>query len=535
MFQIKDYTFRYPNNEKDALSHVNLTIQEGHFYVICGVSGCGKTTLLRSMKPGLSPVGEVSGEIQYKNRLVEDLDAFCGASEIGYLLQDAEAQLVTDTVWHELSFALENLNTPMGQMRGRVAEIAACFGLEALLDKKVDELSGGQQQILNLASIMTLSPKVLLLDEPCAKLDPLAVVEFMALIHRIHIEYGITVVMIEQRLEDVLFYATDVVLMEQGQVVANVPKEEFADTLLGRRMEFMLPPAMQLGNYLRSKGVECNHSVYSVAEGRKLLKKYLENIDNPKVSPLIDENIDTHISQCNLMKNISFRYEKQHRDILRQTSFSIQEAKITALLGGNGAGKSTLLKVIIGACKPYRGKLLYKGTCGYLPQDAKMLFLQDTIGEELQESVTSEAEQTLLEYYIDQFDIRNILNKHPYDVSGGEIERGALVKVLLKRPKLLLLDEPTLGLDANSKLVLGQLLDKLKQQGITVLMVTHDLEFCGQVADACAMLFAGEIVTQDSMRSFFDKQQFYTTQVARMTRDVLPNCVIIGDVIKTLP
>lgn len=525
MFQIKEFTFQYPSEEKNAIQNVNLDFLEGHFYVICGLSGSGKSTLLRCLKPALTPNGNCSGEIYYQGENIKDVEAKKLACEIGFLLQDADAQLVTDTVWHELAFALENLNYPTGQMKARIAETVACFGLESELHKNVDDLSGGQKQLVNLAALMALSPKVLLLDEPLAKLDPVSVSAFMSILQRIHQEFGVTVIMVEQRLDAVLPYATDVVLVEDGIITANAPKTEVSEHI-GTSVLVDAMPAP----FILSKKISQN-SVYTVAEGRALLKEYV------KTNPLSKErqNKDKIKGELlPLMKNVCYRYDRHGLNVLNSTTLTVTTGSITSIVGGNGTGKTTILKLLIGALKPQKGKVLYHGRVGYLPQDAKLLFMHDTIQGEFRNTATSEEEQKRLEEYITLFDIQSILNKHPYDVSGGEIERAALVKVLIKEPQLLLLDEPTNGLDIVSKRHLADVLKELAKNGITILLVSHDLSFCAETADTCAMLFAGEIIEQKDAHSFFSNQQLYTTQVAKMTRGLLPDCVTVDDLMQYL-
>ena len=226
ILDIKELTFAYPDSNDDsgekylpdALKNVTLSVEQGEFVVILGSSGCGKTTLLRQLKTSIAPHGRLSGKIEFKGRSLKEMDDRTSAKQIGFVQQDVDAQLVTDKVWHELAFGLESLGYDNGYIRRRVAEMCSFFGLSGIFHRRVAELSGGQKQMVNLASVMALSPEVLILDEPTSQLDPIAANEFIACLVRINRELGTTIIMTEHRLEEVLPVCSRAVVMDEGIV-----------------------------------------------------------------------------------------------------------------------------------------------------------------------------------------------------------------------------------------------------------------------------------------------------------------------------
>lgn len=231
ILHIEDLTFRYPDAPRPALQNVSLSVSDGEFAVICGVSGCGKSTLLRLIKRELAPFGEKSGVIMYDGQSQEALDLRTECTGIGFVQQRPESQIVTDKVWHELAFGLESLGLPAEAIRRRVCETAAYFGIEAWFRQNTAELSGGQKQLLNLAGVTVMQPKLLLLDEPTAQLDPIAAADFITTLHKLNRELGITVLLVEHRLEEVLPIADRVILMEDGAIGFDGSPRRFADSL----------------------------------------------------------------------------------------------------------------------------------------------------------------------------------------------------------------------------------------------------------------------------------------------------------------
>ena len=538
-FEIKDLTFSYPMGSRPSLNHIELSVEKGEYIALCGRSGSGKTTLLRHLKSVLTPYGQRSGEILFNGETLEQVGQAVQAGKIGFVMQNPEDQIVTDKVWHELAFGLESLGTDPKTMRLRVAEMASYFGIQSWFHKDVATLSGGQKQLLNLASIMAMQPEVLILDEPTSQLDPIAASDFLNTVRKINLELGTTVIITEHRLEDIYHAADRVVVMEEGRIVANdTPKAVGAQLYRDHSPMFAaLPTPVRVFYQAKGEG-KCP---LTVREGRSWLTKTFAGraltITEPSFAPA-----DTEAGTPALrVKEAWFRYEKDSPDILQGMDLSVPAGKLYAVVGGNGAGKSTALKCICGICKPYRGSIelfgknirkyksgeLFRNCVAMLPQDPKSLFVKKTVREELAEMAK---ETTAVAKIADLCQIRHLMDSHPYDLSGGEQQRTALAKVLLTEPKLLLLDEPTKGLDNFFKVQFAEMLCKLKKQGITIVMVSHDVEYCAEYADLVSMFFNGQILTTDAPHRFFGQNSFYTTAANRMSRCVFRNAVTAADV-----
>ena len=536
---IQNLTFTYPGSNIPALQDVNLTIRQGEYIALCGRSGSGKTTLLRHLKTVLTPHGTRTGQILFGDTPLELIPHNIQASKIGYVMQNPEDQIVTDKVWHELSFGLENIGFDRTAMRTRVAEMACYFGIQDWFHKDVSTLSGGQKQLLNLASVMAMQPEVLILDEPTSMLDPLAASDFLNTIRKINLELGTTIIITEHRLEDILHGADRVVVMEQGQVVVNDAPRAAGSALWQQKhpMFAAMPTPMQV--FYRSGGQE--DCPLTVREGRTWLNNLLpQGASIPSLPETPEEPSDEIALQ---LKELWFRYERDSSDVLRSASICVPTGSFHAIVGGNGAGKSTLLKAICGICKPYRGKVsvfgksygahkageLFRNCLAMLPQDPKSLFARDTVAEELQEVCKDDAQIAQMAALCK---IDHLLNRHPYDLSGGEQQRTALAKVLLTNPRVLLLDEPTKGIDGFFKEILADILCKLKKQGATIVMVSHDVEFCAKYADRVSMFFDGQILATHTPRAFFGGNSFYTTSANRISRSIFRDAVTIDHLVQ---
>lgn len=540
-FKIQNLSFSYPTTKgKKSLDEVSLSIEKGEYVVLCGKSGSGKTTLLRHLKSVLAPHGKQSGEILFNGTPIEKVSTRDQSAKIGYVMQNPDDQIVTDKVWHELAFGLESLGCDQKSMRARVAEMACYFGIQDWFHRDVANLSGGQKQLLNLASIMAMQPEVLILDEPTSQLDPIAASDFLNTVRKINIELGTTVIITEHRLEDIFPYADRAVVMDGGRVVANDTPRNIGKLLYEQNnpMFTAMPTPVRVFYDAGGQG-DCP---LTVREGRTWLNKEFTEIPAITLCPL--KEIDDEIENPALsLKELWFRYEKDSPDILRGASLEVPVGSLSAIVGGNGAGKSTTLKAICGICKPYRGKIkvfgkptskyksaeLFHNCVSMLPQDPKSLFVKKTVREDLTE-MTKEEKKIAEVAEICQ--ITELLKSHPYDLSGGEQQRTALAKVLLTEPKLLLLDEPTKGMDSFFKETFASILMKLKEQGITIVMVSHDVEFCAKYADRVSMFFDGQILTTDTPQRFFGSNNFYTTVANRMSRHIFKNAVTAENVVE---
>jgi energy-coupling factor transporter ATP-binding protein EcfA2 len=512
--EIRNLTFKYPGAGKPVLDNLSLSVRAGEFVVLTGRTGSGKTTLLKIIKKDIAPYGELSGEILYAGIPYREIDGRMSAGEIGYVFQNPENQIVSDHVWSELAFGLENLGLPDDLIRRRVGETANFFGINNWFFRKTAELSSGETQLLCLASVIAMRPRLLLLDEPMARLDPTARERFLSFLIKINQELGITVLLVEHQLEDVLATADRVMVLESGTIAASAAPRAaavaFSEDWVGT-----LPAAMR---FFRATGGVGDCPI-SVKEGRDYLRRHFRN-DIFKLPPVDLAEKEEVIAA----KDLWFRYRRRDEDVIRGLRFSIKKGEIVAVLGGNGSGKTTLLKIIAGVYQPYRGKVAGKAKTALLPQNPEDLFLGPTVADDLKE--TEESRKWIRELSAEQFLSRNF-----YDLSGGEKQKAGLLRVLGTAADVLLLDEPTKGLDEKEKRDIAGILKSLRNKGVTSVVVTHDAEFAAEVSDRCALLFAGEIVAAGAPREFFSGNCFYTTASARIAQDYYQGVVTVGELV----
>jgi energy-coupling factor transport system ATP-binding protein len=529
ILNVKNLTFKYPKCDREALIDVSFSVNAGDFIVLFGETGCGKTTLLRMLKRELSPAGEKSGSILYKGTELSDLDAKTAATEIGFVMQKPETQIVTDKVWHELAFGLESAGTSKSAINRRISEMASYFGIGNWFLRDVSELSGGQKQLLNLASVMVTQPKLLLLDEPTSQLDPIAASEFISTLAKLNRELSLTIIISEHRLEDLFLAADKAIQLKDGRLIAyGEPRSVAAGMDKSDSMEAAMPCAVRVCKALEA---DCEYPL-TVKEGRAFIEKYG---NETKELPAPER---TSGEEALRFSRVFFRYGREFPDVLCDLDLSVKEGEIFCLLGDNASGKTTALSVAAGLLKAYSGKVevfgkkisayksgeLYKNCVAMLPQDVQTVFLHETIREDLAE--ISEDLSSL------PFDVTHYLDKHPYDLSGGEQQLCALAKMLLLKPRLLLLDEPTKGVDAAAKRRVIEILRKLKADGVTTLLVTHDVEFAASCADRCALFFNGAVAAVEEPETFFSENNFYTTAASRMSRGHYDRAVTSDDVVK---
>ena len=555
ILRVDGLKFSYPNQLKKALNNINFSIDEGDFVLICGESGCGKSTLLRHLKPELSPHGQVSGDIYYYSQKINDYTSKQIASEIGYVLQNPDSQIVTDKVWHELAFGLENMGLDTQTIRLRVAEMASFFGIQGWFRKNVNDLSGGQKQLLNLASIMAMQPKILILDEPTSQLDPIAAKDFIDTLVRINKELSTTIIMTEHNLEDIYSVCDKVIVMEDGKVICNDTNYKVVDILSrdkNHKMVKSLPTPSKIYNQLNGYIEGASKSPLTVKDCRQWLN---DSMDEVTIKKLDDSETEINISKKDReiaieLKDVYFQYNKISEPTIRDLSFKVYKGEIYSILGGNGTGKSTTLSLVARQRKPQRGKIfinnieikkynnksLYENNLALLPQNPQSLFVFETVKEDLEEVLILQNKDR---EYIDKevkrvsklLDIEHLLEHHPYDLSGGELQKAGMAKVMLLNPKIILLDEPTKGLDAYCKEEIGKMLLKLRDTGVTIVVVSHDIEFSARYSDRCAMFFDGSIVSEGTPKEFFLGNNFYTTVSNRIARNIFEDTLIYEDVV----
>ena len=528
LLRVEHLTFTYPQCEKPVLHDVSFEVQQGDFVTICGATGSGKTTLLRLLKRELAPLGKRTGDILLDGVRQEELPDHEAAYAIGYVMQRPEQQIVTDYVWHELAFGLENMGLPQSVIARRVAEMAAYFDMEDWYDKPVATLSGGQKQLLNLASVMVMQPRMIILDEPTAQLDPIAASDFIATIRKLNRELGLTVLIIEHRLEEVIPISDRLLVIDGGRVLCEDEPHAVIATLRNRPdLLCAMPAAVRLYHALNADG-ECP---LDVRQGRAFVESgYANTIRRLPAKPAPEKG-----APALEMRDVFFRYERSAPDVLRGMNLTVYSGEICCVLGGNGSGKSTTMAVAAGLLKAYHGKVsifgkpireyrnqsLYRECLTLLPQDVQTVFLKNTVREELDESGVVESELP--------YALTHLYDRHPYDLSGGEQQLVALAKVLATRPRLLLLDEPTKGVDASTKNLLAEIIRKLKERGVTVVIVTHDVEFAALCADRCVFVFRGTVVSDGEPDAFFRENSFYTTAANRITRGYYDGIVTVAN------
>lgn len=531
ILKIENLSFTYPRCSVAALKNISFTVNKGDFVTVCGATGSGKSTLLRLLKKELAPLGEQSGKVFFDSILLEELPDEKSARSIGFVMQKPEQQLVTDKVWHELAFGLENMNVPQRVIARRVAEMAAYFGIEEWYAKNVADLSGGQKQLLNLAAVMVMQPDILILDEPTAQLDPIAASDFIATLKKLNRELSLTIILVEHRLEEVIPISDTLLVLEKGELLeSDLPKVVVERLQDKPEILCAMPSATRLYHLLNAKG----NCPLDVREGRKFIEQHYPN----HVRSLTKKEYIHSKTPALEFHDVYFRYDKNQPDVLGGLNLKIYENEIFCILGGNGSGKTTMLCAAANILKIYSGNIkvfgkklieyknqsLYRECLSFLPQDVQTVFLKNTVREELAETNTN---TDML-----PFDIRYLYDKHPYDLSGGEQQLIAFAKVLATNPKLLLLDEPTKGLDAYAKEKIVTMLRALKNNGMTIIIVTHDVEFAALCADRCAMFFRGNIVSEGIPGEFFSENSFYTTAVSRMTKGYYDGVSTVEDVVR---
>ena len=538
LFEIDNLTFAYNGAEQNAVSGVSLCVNKGDFVLVCGKSGCGKTTLLRLLKPALAPVGKRTGSVMFCGTDITKLDDRTAASAIGSVMQNPDDQIVTDKVWHELAFGLESLGEASDVIRRRVAEICGFLGLTDIYGKRTCELSGGEKQLLNLASVLETNPDVVLLDEPTAQLDPIAASSFLQALKKLNEELGLNVVLVEHRLEESFAMANKVVIMDEGKVVFASSPEDIGELYNNDKLVCDifegLPAAVRL--FKATNGV--GKCPLTVRDGKRYVEaNFGKNMSDRYAVQGCKGDVAIEVA------NGYFRYERDGADVLDNLSLQVYANEILCIFGANGAGKTTLLRILAGTKRLYKGKYrlwgkkikeygnnLYRDNLTAMPQNPQNLFVKNTVRADLAELAAlvgygkTEQAQAVADVMA-QTGVTDLAERHPYDLSGGEKQKVALAKVLLTRPKIVLLDEPTKGLDAYSKRQFAEVLAKLKADGKTVVVVTHDVEFAAVVADRCAMFFDGKIVSVADKYAFFAENRYYTTAFARITRENFADAV----------
>lgn len=506
--QTKNLNFTFNENKKKTLNNINIEIEKGEIVVIFGKSGSGKTTLLRQFKSAITPSGQQEGEIKIDGKNSSDIDLKTQAEKIGFLLNDTENQIVNDKVYSELCFGMENLGYDRHIMHKRAVEVSTWFGIEKLFYKLTSSLSGGEKQKLNLASIFTLNPDILLLDEPLSSLDPINRDNFAQMIKKINDEEGTTIVIAEHEMSDIISIADKIIVMEDGNILHMGKKEDIVKKIIENKKYIpFLPNKTKLPALLFN-----NYSVFTNKEAMKCLNKLTKDKITREKRKSDEKDIIT-------LKNVYFKYEKDTENILNNINLSIKEKDFIGVVGSNGSGKTTLLKVMAGILRAYKGKVKFNENLkfSYLPQDTKYLFSKNSVKEELGFEIEE----------------KELLNVHPYDLSTGQRQLIALYKVLKNKPDILLLDEVTRGMDVMYKKRTGEILKKLNKK-MTIILISHDIDFLARYTKDALLLFKGEILEKKQSDLFFDDNFFYSTSVNKIAKHKVTSALFEEDIYDTM-
>lgn len=497
----RNVSFAYPGQGDAAavLDQVSFSVPSGSFALLVGETGSGKSTLLSLAKPQIAPAGTLCGSIEVFGAPVESLSTEQSARTVGYVFQNPNNQIVCETVWHEMAFGLENLGTDRNEMRRLVAETSYFFGIDDWVRRSTDELSGGRKQILALASTLVMQPRLLLLDEPTSQLDPISEKNFLHALFRANRELGCTVVVATHSPQAMIDYATCAFELTDGGVapVENLETLARRPRLLEPRgtLAAAAPVERERGATERNTAVRSAPAPYAAKPDAAAPHAAEPGAAKPAAS-------------CS---GVWFRYTRDANWVARNLDVEVPAGRIHALVGGNGCGKSTLLSLIAGIKKPVRGRVRVRpGGLALLPQDPRALFAAETVRDELMEWAPQAGyDEESVERMLGALGIANRSGLHPYDLSGGQQQLLALGKLLLLKPKTLLLDEPTKGLDAAARALVARALTRLRADGVTTVMATHDLDFVLQAADYVSMMFDGEIACTQPADEFFRGNVYY--------------------------
>lgn len=539
ILEIKNLSFHYDEYDgktglstigNDGIEDVTFSIPEGSFVTLCGSTGSGKSTLLKLIKRDVITSGKRTGNIYFDDEDIDQLSAEDISSKIGLLFQNPEDQIVTDKVWHEIAFGLENLGMSQADMETRLAEALAFFRLENISGSDTASLSGGQKQLVSLASILAMYPRLLLLDEPTSMLDPEAAEHYIATLKKLQTSLGLTVIIAEHNLDNILPISDMLMVMDKGQLICCDTTKEALTKLAGTESGSLtadLPLPTRYGMHIRAKSIPLD-----INSGRILIKEHALNTPkhHPTTTTAADAVTTADAAQpaALTIKNMSFRYAGSGKDVINDFSASFNKGCVYALLGCNASGKSTLLNILAGNLKPQLGRLMPKLSSlkvSYMPQDTDNLFVSESIEKDL---LSVGLKKDDYPEYIRHLDF----SRSPLDLSGGEKQLLGLAKVTALNPEILLLDEPTKGTDNLSRALMTAALRKLRDNGTTIIIACHDMSFAAECADICGIISMGRLTGLKNCREFFISNKLYTTPARNMTLGIIDDLYLEEDIFK---
>ncbi len=549
LIKIRDLTFYYGDASRPALQDVNLDIEDGEFVLVTGPSGCGKTSLCRCLN-GLIPHfygGEIAGGLEVQGLDVMRHTTRELATRVGMVFQDPENQLVSMDVQREIAFGLENLAFPRDVMAKRVEESLDTLGISGLRHRQVHELSGGEKQKVVISSVLALHPDILVLDEPTSELDPKSAEEVLSIVRRLNDELGITVILVEHRLDRVVHLVDRMIVMDEGKIIADgSPRAVLSNgdiTSVGAGV----PPIVRIVQRLRDNGFNIDDIPLTVKEGRSMLKDIFmgakgstlsqtESADNGRPVIEIDKLWHAYPEGITALKNVSLR---------------ICEGEFVAIMGRNASGKTTLVKHINGLLQPTKGKVIVSGIdtrratiaqlsrkVGFIFQNPNDHIFADTVEEEIafilkNLGFDSGEIAARIDEMLEMFALKEFRRQYPRSLSGGERQRVAMASVLVARPRVLILDEPTRGMDYRLKSELMRFLNGYREKGNTVVLVTHDVETVAEHADRVVLLSEGRVVVDGNKRDVLSRALFFSPQINRLVQAFekygVPNNILTVD------
>ncbi|MDR1801335.1 MAG: energy-coupling factor ABC transporter ATP-binding protein [Lachnospiraceae bacterium] len=543
MIDINNFTFCYADDNKNALSEINLHVPEGSFIGLSGAQGSGKTSLLNALN-GMIPrhiEGDYYGRVAIEGKDVLDMPPEELFLKVGTVLQDIESQLIAAVVEDEILFGLENFGIDKSEIEGRIVEALKETGIEDLRYRRIRDLSGGQKRKVAIASIIALRPKILLLDEPTGELDPRSSEFIMQTLKELNRKFSMTIIVTEKKLALLCEYVSEIAILDKGNLTYfGKPKELLASEILSEEIGLRIPKAAVLakklkehGSYqgeipvslddslvmlgrIKEKEFERKNTIEILKRMERNCKKADENLSSRRGAPSVTANIAAHTVLE--LTNIGFSFP--NLPIAGNVSFEINEGEFVVLLGENGAGKSTLLRLCNGLLKPTSGRVQAFGMdttktktstlaqdIGFLFQNPDRQLCQKTVKEEITFGLTLKGikDEVRVEQIIREFGLNG--EKDPFTLSRSERQLVALASILVCEPKLLLLDEPTVGLDDKTAKNIMETIQKLREQGLSVLMITHDMELVYEYADRALVLTDGEIVYDGGIEALMTNKE----------------------------
>ena len=534
MIEINNVTFTYAEGKKPALNDVSLSINDSEFILIAGPSGCGKSTLCRCIN-GLVPSfygGKISGSVTVQNINTLHTPTKEMAKTVGMVFQDPENQLMATDVEREIAFGLENLGLSKTLMAKRIEEVLDTVGIDHLRHRQITTLSGGEKQKTAIAAVLVLHPEILVLDEPTSELDPKGAEEVIQLVKRLNEEFGLTVLLVEHRIDRVLQSVDRLILMNNGMIAYDGNPRDWIHHVGDTLPDIGVPPITRLSVALQKKNIDTKTPL-TIKEGRQNFSSVFKSKKFKKTDFSSIRKSKNSNDSVVAIKNLWYKYPDSPT-ILRGINLSISKGEFVSLIGRNASGKTTLAKMLNGLLKPTKGTVEINGInttktsvetlskyVGYVFQDPNVHLFADTVEEEITFMMhnlgfSPKSTEESLEKMLKQFNLNYCRYAYPRSLSTGEKQRVALSSVLAANPQLLILDEPTRGLDYELKKTLMHHLKTYQQNGGTILLITHDIELIAEFGERVLLISEGNIVADGTKHDVLSNSLHFSPQINRL-------------------